>query len=546
MQKKSIRHKTIQVGALTLISRLFGLAREMLQVRYLGAGIISDAFFTAFKIPNALRKIFAEGALSAAIVPTIVTVMHQSSKEAVSRLMTVSFLFFQGILISLCLVCFYYADTVIRLVSPGWFLCAPAIGVSSGFFSKIFPALYECGQPALQAVYATHYLRILISFIIFLSSNALLTGALQAANHFFIPAFAPILLNIIFIGGIIAGLYYELPVEFLCYTILLGGLLQFVAHILVYCSLGFGFKLPNRQSWRTLGMVLIKFLPCFISMSIMEFNLFMSTTMASYLPQGSISLLYYANRFMGIPLGVFVTAFSTVLLPYFSKVGSYAPKRLNFYLYEAAKLMFWITVPMTILMCFLSKDIFVTLFLSNKFSLAQAIESQYILIAFLAALFFFAINRILLNIFYALHETRIPLLIAFLSSITNYGLAKLLLPWYGATGLALAFSIATGLVQTIALLATLHYWFSFTLYVYRFGYFMMNCIAQIAVVTISFMASYYGMMFLIKLCLPSSIALLLTQTVLFWGWAAPLCIGACWLMLATRHYFKIKLYFLDR
>ena len=128
LHKTSLLRKVAQVGGSTLLSRFAGIIREVLMVRYLGAGVQSDAFLTAFKIPNSLRKIFAEGALSAALIPSLVSILKRDDKRAVSSIMTLSFLVFEGVLLGLCLFVFWQPEMIIRLIAPGWYADA---GVAS-------------------------------------------------------------------------------------------------------------------------------------------------------------------------------------------------------------------------------------------------------------------------------------------------------------------------------------------------------------------------------------------------------------------------------
>ena len=152
LSKRSIIRKTMQVGGSTLMSRVLGIIREVLMVRYLGAGAMADAFITAWKIPNSLRKIFAEGALSAAFTPTMVKLIKEDKKDAANGLMSLGFLFFEGIVLALCTIVIITAPTVVWLMAPGF-------------------------SPE-QVARTVPFLRILMPFIFFISISALLAGAL--------------------------------------------------------------------------------------------------------------------------------------------------------------------------------------------------------------------------------------------------------------------------------------------------------------------------------------------------------------------------------
>lgn len=188
LHKKSILSKTIQVGGSTAISRILGVMREVLLGNYLGPSVLFDSFITAFKIPNSLRKIFAEGALSASFVPTIVTMMKSGDKGHINAFMSRSFIVIEGILIALCTLIFWQAEGVIRAIMPGWFIGHESVHVL-GF--PLPAAWFGFGQALPQVATAVLFLRILIAFIVFISSSALVASVLQAVNHFFVPAFSP-------------------------------------------------------------------------------------------------------------------------------------------------------------------------------------------------------------------------------------------------------------------------------------------------------------------------------------------------------------------
>ena len=514
--KKTILKKTVQVGSFTLLSRFLGIIREILMVHYLGASALSDVFLTAYKIPNSLRKIFAEGAMSAALIPTLVRTIKQTGKQSIIGLMTLAFLLFEGMVLSLCVFVIVHAEIVISFIAPG--------------FSEI------------QIQQAVPILQIVMPFIFFISSSALFAGALQSVGHFFVPAISPALLNIVFISALVLCLSFDLPVIYLCWFILFGGFLQLILHIIAYTRLRFGFGSISKNDIKRFSNVLVKFFLCLPSISIMELSLFIDTSFASYLKKGSISLIYYANRFTGIPLGVFAIALSTVLLPHFSHVRSV--KRLSFYLLESAKLVLWVTLPVALLMGFFSEKIFYTIFLSKKFTLPQVIEASSILCAFLIGLFFFSLNKILLNLYYALHVTWIPALVASSATVVNVILDALFITWLQGYGLALATSISA-IVQASLFLFVLHKKFGFKIYIKPFIDFTLRFVLQITVFSIPFLMIYYGIEKIITRHAPSFLTSFLIDTIGFWFWVGPLS-GLFFILLwFMRQYFGIRLYFME-
>ncbi len=538
--KKSIIKKTIEVGISTLLSRFLGIWREMLTVQFLGDKILLDAFTTAFKVPNSLRKIFAEGALSAAFIPTLVRMKKKGETEQINRLMTLSFLLIEGVLILLCVLMSWHAEWLVRIIAPGWFVGTE----TANLFGFPVPAAWAgLGTPIEQVQYAVTFFRILIAFIVFLSSSSLLAGALQSVNHFFVPAFSPVLLNIVWVAGLLIGIYYHLAPASLCYFILLGGLLQFLLHLFVYYKLQFSFERVTEKTWDYFREIMNKFFPCFFSMSISEISLFIDTSFASYLPEGSIYLIYLANRFMGIPQGVFASAFSTILLPHFSRIHLYAPKRMSFYLLEVTKFVTWVTLPATIVMSFLAEKTFVTLFLSKKFTIDQAAEAKLILIAFLVGLFCLAMNKILLNMYYALHNTRVPAWVSVIGIAVNVVLNFLFVTKLHATGLALATTISA-VLQTILFVLFLRIFFGFRFYYGQFFIFFARYAAQLGVILSGAWAIYYAISLWIATW-PASLANFFLNKIGFWLWVGPLCCIVALLLYMTRHYFKVELHFLD-
>jgi len=517
MHKKSIIKKTIEVGGSTLLSRVLAIVREVLMVRFLGVGMISDAFLTAYKIPNSLRKIFAEGALSAAMVPTVVSIVRNKDRQAVNRFMSLAFLVFEGALLILCGFAIWKAQAVVRLVAPGF--------------------------PPEQIRFTASLLQILMPFIFFLSSSALLAGPLHAVGHFFVPAISPALLNIVFICSLSFCLVSNCSVEYLCFFILLGGLLQLLLHVAAYFSFDFSFQRFDESSWQSLKHVILKFLPCLFSMSIVEVSLFVDTVFASWLPRGSVTLIYYANRLMGIPLGVFGVALSTILLPHFSKLSMYAPKRIRFYLFEATKLIFWVAIPVACIMIFFSEKIFSTVFLTKKIYAAQVHEAGAILVAFLIGLFFFALNKILLNIYYAFHNMFIPTVVSIIATLINILMNIILMKQFQSVGIALATTISA-VVQAVLYITCLAIFFKLPFYFGKFIDFVIRYLLQLS---IFFTIMYFFYKFLYKQIgyLPQRISHFLLMKIGFWLWVGPL-VGLIFLLVYyTRKIFKVKLYFID-
>jgi len=516
--KRSILRKTVEFGVPTFLSRMFGLVREVLQAQVLGVGIVSDAFIAAFKIPNSLRKIFAEGALTGALVPTIVSLLKADGRKSIDDLMTLSFLVFESILLVLCLLIFFQPYATIKLIAWG--------------FSQE------------QILYAVPFLRILIAFILFISSSALLSGALQSVNHFLVPAFAPVLLNLFFIAGLLVCKWFNVSLMYLCGFIVAGSAASFLLHLFAYFKYHFSFGSINKKAWFNFKGLVKKFIPSMVGMSVVEVNLFLDSTVASFLSKGSYTLLYYGSRLMGIPLGVFAVAFASILLPHFSRVVFYAPKRLGFYLLESAKLVFWVTMPSAILMTLFARKIFITLFVSDKFPVARIPEAGYILIALLMGLFFFSINKILLNIYYAMHDTKLPMFTSAVSASFNFIANVILMNGFGTVGIALATTLS-GILHTALLLYYLRKKYKITIFMSFFVQFAWRYLIQLAIIVPVFYLLHYIVGIYIEQHLSGWWLNFFINKVGFWIWTFPIMAAIFCTLYATRKSFKLRMHFLD-
>lgn len=521
LHKKSILKKTALVSIMLLLSKLLGVVREIFQVRYLGVGPLSDAFNSVMKIPNLLRKVFADGAMNAAFIPTIVRVMKQDSESQASRLTTLMSIFFGLIIGLLCLIVSLFPEPFILLSAPGF------------------------RDKPVEFAAAVDLMRIVIYFVFFVFWSALLAGALQSKMHFTVPSWGPALLNIFYIGGLVICLHWGLPIHVFSYFLLASGLFQALLYLYVYFKLNFSMMLPNKKTWSYFKEVLFKFIPCLLSTSVIEINLFIDNRFASTLPTGSITLITLASRFMSIALGAFAVAFSSILLSHFSRISSYAPGRLSFYLHESTKIIFWVTIPCALLMGFFSYDIFYTIFykLARNFTLEQVSEGSVLLKAFLPGLFFFSMNKMMLTIFYSLHETRYTTAITIAGTVANVLLNRLLMPYYGALGIAIATSLGA-VLQTILFIIVLRNRFGFRIYYGKMAHFIGYYGLQLLAAGVAFLILFYSSLALVKLVLPQYVDILVHHIGL-WFWVGPLCLAIAGGLYYARNKWGVRLYFID-
>lgn len=512
LSKKSIIKKTTQIGSLTLVSRLLGIVREILMVRYFGVGAALDAFIAAFKLPNFFRHIFAEGAMSASFVPAIVKTVKEGNKEEANGLMSISFLFFEGLVLLLYAFVLFKTEWLIYIVAPGF-------------------------SPE-QVAYTIDFLRILFSVLLFISSSALLAGALNAVNHFFIPAFATPLWNMIWVITLIVCLSFKLPTVYLCAGIILGAFVQFMAHLLMFFRYNFSFGPIDAAAKAAFKSVLKRFLPGLFGVGIVEFNLFVSGSIASYLPKGSVSLLYLGSRFMNIPLGMFAVALSSVMLSHFSRLVLYAPRRLNFYLLEVLKFITWIITPAMLFLMFVSRELFVDM-LGAKATPELIEQGGRILILYASGLLFLCFNKILLSMLYALKDTTSTAFASGTCALINIAGDLVGVYFWGAYGIGLANTISALAMTTIALFF-LYQRHKVHLYARLFFIFFTRYLLQLALVWMLFWGLHTMAMSYLAHLLPMMVRLN------YWLITGLLAAGCMWLLFATRKLFKIELYFLKK
>jgi putative peptidoglycan lipid II flippase len=509
------------MGFYTILSRLFGIVREVLFVRYLGQGVVSDAFVTAFKIPSSLRKFFAEGALSAALVPTISGYLKSSNVEAINALIGIGFLIFGAWVALFILMISIWTPHIVYYVSPG--------------FSE--------QQTAITA----SFLKILSPFVLFVSLSSLFAAPLQAMGNILVIGLSPIVLNITFITGCCVGLWYHTPPTILCWFILFGGFLQLIMHGYYFKKEGFSLGITfDRQKLYSFWSFFLKFLLCLPSVSIMELSLFIDTSFASFLPSGQLSLLYYANRFANIPLGVFVVSFSTVLLPVFSRMHHYRPRRLHFHLFEALKVVIWTLAPITLLLCYFAYDIFYILFFNPiSFDSTHIELSAAILQTFSLGLLFFACNKIIVHVFYSLDKAWIPAMVSTIATIANALGNWLLLPYFQAIGLATA-TVLSAMLQLLLLVIILKKYFHYRFFSLRLLDFLGRYCLQLLLFFSAWVAVYRTIVYTIQSCVPLWISYYFLKTILLWVWVGIMALLLMISLWRWRTTFGIPLHFLEQ
>lgn len=405
---------------MTFISRILGFLRDMVVAHIFGATGVTDAFFVAFKIPNFMRRLFAEGAFSQAFVPVLAEYKQQRSHEELQTFVSHIASTLSTILLLVTLLGVIAAPLLIMLFSPG------------------FP------QTGTRFELAAHMLRITFPYILFISLTAFSGGVLNTHNRFAAPAFTPVFLNLSLIAcAIWLAPHMAEPITALAWGVFIGGVVQ----------LGFQFPflkginlLPRfKWGWRDRGVqrVLKLMLPAIFGVSVVQIGLLVDTMFASFLPEGSISWLYNSERLMMFPLGVFGVALSTVVLPHLSK--RFADKSEHEYsatMNWGMQSVLFLGVPATIGLVILSGPLLTSLFNYGKFTQFDVLMSQRSLIAYAVGVPFMMMVKVLASGFYARQDIKTPVKIAVVALLVNITLNFILIKPLQHAGLALASSSA--------------------------------------------------------------------------------------------------------
>jgi len=383
---------------MTLVSRVLGLLRDMVLARWFGADAAMDAFFVAFKIPNFLRRLFAEGAFSQAFVPIIAEYRVQRSRDEVLLLVNRVAGTLSGILLTLVVIGVLASPVLVAVFAPGFYYRDPA-----------------------QFGLAAQMLRLTFPYLLFISLVAFAAGILNTYGRFAAAAFVPVWLNVVLIGAaVLVSPHPEQPEFVLAGAVFVSGLLQL------------GFLLPSlkrvgllpRPAWglRDPGVrrIMRLMIPGILGSSVAQINLLIDTLIASFLVAGSVSWLYYSDRLVEFPLGVFAIALSTVILP------SLARSHANNSVEEFSRTVDWglrlvllIGLPSAVGLLLLSRPLLATLFQYGDFSAVDVEMAGMSLMAYAAGLPGFMLIKVLAPAFYSRKDPRTPVRIAVVALATN-------------------------------------------------------------------------------------------------------------------------------
>jgi putative peptidoglycan lipid II flippase len=416
---------TIATG--TLLSRLLGFIRDMVIANFFGAGMVADAFFVAFRIPNLWRRLVGEGSLTISFIPVYTEYLTQQSEEETRKVTDIAFTVAGVVLLILTLLGILFSPILIRIIAPGFVQIPEKFQLTVILNQIIFPYLFFMGLFALSM------------------------GILNSHRHFFAPAFAPIFLNISIIASVF--LFYrafEIPVMTLALGVLAGGIIQFLFQIPFLWKKGITFRFNfsfRHPAIKRIGLLMI---PGLIGTAVYQLNVFIDTIFASFLPSGSVSYLFFADRLMEFPLGIFAFAIGMASLPSLSGLASQGKiEELKEALSFTFRLVSFVSIPAMVGLIALKTPIINLLFQRGLFDYSATQKTAFALLFYSVGLWAIAGSRTIVPAFYSLQDTWTPLKIALVCLGINVILNSILIFPLKHGGLALATSLSSMLNLTL-------------------------------------------------------------------------------------------------
>src|SRR5690554_3050495 len=413
------------VSSFTLLSRITGLIRDVLIARAFGAGPLTDAFWVAFRIPNLLRRLFAEGAFSQAFVPILGQVRNTRGHDEVRTLLD---------RVALLLTLAVMVITVLGILGAPWVVTLMASGMRAAERQSEFEA----------AVWMT---RMMFPYIVCMSLVAFASGVLNTWSRFAIPAITPILLNLSMIAAcLFLVAWFDIPIYALAVGVMVGGVLQLVVQWAALARMGllprFRTRVSDSRRDPVVRRILRQMLPAILGVSVAQISLLINTNIATWLRPGSVTWLSFADRLMEFPTALLGVALGTVLLPSLSR--AYAQDDHNGYnalLDWGLRLVVLLGLPAAIGLALCSDALVATLFNYGAFNAQDVAQTQLAVMAYAVGLIGLLAIKILAPAFYARQDIRTPVRIAILVLIITQVFNVIFVPLFAHAGLALSIGL---------------------------------------------------------------------------------------------------------
>ncbi len=435
--KKKIAKSAGVVGIAIMCSRLLGLVREQIFAGLFGAGFAYDSFVVAFRIPNLLRDLFGEGALSAAFVTVFSAYDSKKSQQETWQLAANVLTFFLVTLSLLVLLAIYCAGPIVTLLASGF----AEVGGKIALTEKLT--------------------RIMLPFMVFISLSAVVMGMLNTRGKFFIPALASSFFNL---GSIVGGVslafilpeFGQPPIVGMAFGTLIGGFCQLAIQLPSLHRTGFRYRPQLNIKDSGLIQILKLMLPATIGLSATQLNIFINTNFAASCAEGSVSWLYYAFRLVQLPIGIFGVALSIVILPLMAKQAANTELgEMKETLVSSLTMVFALTLPATAGLILLARPIIHLVFEHGAFTAADTVATANTLVFYAIGLFAYSANKVLVPAFYALGKTRYPVIASFLAVGLNLIIVFFTIDRY--QHLAIAFSTSCTMIINFFFLAIVLY-----------------------------------------------------------------------------------------
>ncbi|MBF0563917.1 MAG: murein biosynthesis integral membrane protein MurJ [Nitrospirae bacterium] len=420
-EKSNIARSAFTMSVATFISRIVGFVREMIVASFLGASGLSDSFFVAFRIPNLLRELFAEGSMSSGLIPVLSEYRTTKGEEETRRLVGVTLSFILVFIGLACLVGLILASPIVRAIAPG-FLSDP-----------------------VKFRTTVTLTRVMFPFLLFVSLSALAMGALNAKKVFFVPAMASTWFNVAVITTILAlSRIVNNTVLVVAIGVTFGGCFQFFSQVGAFRKNGYSLMPVFDFGHPGLKKIGLLILPAMAGTAVAQVNIFISTILASYLPAGSITYLFYAMRLVQFPVGVFGVAMGMAVIP---SLSEHAAKKdfdsLSRDFSFSLKLLFAITLPSMVGLMALAEPIISTLFQRGRFDYEAVRGTMYAHLCYCLGIWAMVGVRVVASTFYSLQDTKTPVKMAVVAVTINVLLSAILMVRLAHAGLALATSISS-------------------------------------------------------------------------------------------------------
>lgn len=419
-EKRNIARAAGILGFATVLSRIMGMVRDIVVSRLFGAGYATDAFFAAFQIPNMLRRFFGEGALTSAFVPAFSEWKAQKGDEAARELANICFTLLTIVMAVVTLLGIIFSPQIVHLMFPGFAAHPNKLELTVFLNRLMFP------------------------YIFFISLVALCMGILNTLRHFFTPAISTVFLNIsMVLCALLLYSHFQVPIVALAVGVLIGGAIQLLLQLPTLYRLGFPIKPRFDFGHPQVRRIALLMGPSIFGVGVYYLNITVGAILASLLPEGSVSYLYYAQRMFEFPQGIFVISVAQAVLPTLSSQAAAGQlQEMKETLTFGLKLTLFITIPAMIGLMVCATPIFTLIFMGGVFDYAKAVNAAEALFYYSMGLSVVALVRVLVPAFYAMKDTRTPVMTAFVAFMLNVGFSLLLMGPLLHGGLALATTLS--------------------------------------------------------------------------------------------------------